>query len=191
MRLALTLIPTLTLTLTLTLTRWRTARPPPSPCTPSTPRARSTLKPVDMAAALASGSTRRPPSPQPWASALPLLLGRGPSPFEATSQPSKGRPETGDLRPNPLTGTWAACSTAWPTSRRADPSRPARRRGRCWPSGSPPPSPCSCTSRGPPPRGWPRHASASRRPTQMGCHEKAPCWFSCPQPGVVRVARVA
>jgi len=34
----------------------------------------------------------------------PLLLGSGPSQFEATRQPSKGRPETEDLRPDPLTG---------------------------------------------------------------------------------------
>ena len=61
------------------------------------------LKPVEMTAALARGSTTRPPLPQPWASALPLLLGSGSSPFEATRQPSRGRPETEDLRPNPLT----------------------------------------------------------------------------------------
>ena len=42
--------------------------------------------------ALASGSTTRPPLPRPWARALPLLLGSGPSPFEATRQPSEGRP---------------------------------------------------------------------------------------------------
>ena len=36
--------------------------------------------------------------------ALPLLLGSGPSPFEATRQPSCGPPKTEDLRPNPLTG---------------------------------------------------------------------------------------
>ena len=57
-----------------------------------------------MTAALARGSTTRPPLPQPWASALPLLLGSAASPFEATSQPSKGRRETEDLRPKPLTG---------------------------------------------------------------------------------------
>ena len=34
----------------------------------------------------------------------PLLLGSGPSQFEATRQPSKGRPETEDLRPDPLPG---------------------------------------------------------------------------------------
>ena len=62
------------------------------------------LKPVDMAAALASGSTTRPLLSQPWASALPLLLGRGPNPFEATHQPSSGRAEAEELRSNPLTG---------------------------------------------------------------------------------------
>ena len=62
------------------------------------------LEPVDTAAALASGSAPRPPLPQPWASALPLLLGSGPNPFEATHQPSEGRPETEGLRTNPLTG---------------------------------------------------------------------------------------
>ena len=56
-----------------------------------------------MTAALGSGSARRPLLPQSWARALPLLLGSGPSPFEATRQPSKGRPETEDLRPNPPT----------------------------------------------------------------------------------------
>ena len=63
-----------------------------------------------MTAALASGSTARPPLPQPRARALPLLLDGGPSPFKATSQPSSGPPETEDLRPNPLTGTreWVA-----------------------------------------------------------------------------------
>ncbi len=34
--------------------------------------------------------------------ALPLLLGSGPSPFEATRQPSSGRPGIEDPRPNPL-----------------------------------------------------------------------------------------
>ena len=51
-----------------------------------------------------SGSTTRLPLPQPWARALPLLLGSGPSPFEATRQPSSGRPKAADLRPKPLTG---------------------------------------------------------------------------------------
>ena len=64
-----------------------------------------TLKPVDSAASLARSSTTRPLLPQPWASTLALLLRSGPSPFEATRQPSKGRPETEDVPPNPLTGT--------------------------------------------------------------------------------------
>ena len=64
-----------------------------------------TDKPVDTAAALASGSTIRPPLPQPWASALPLLLGSGSSRFDAMSQPSSGPPKAEDLRPDPRTGT--------------------------------------------------------------------------------------
>ena len=63
------------------------------------------LEPVDTAAAFASGSAPRPSLPQPWASALPLLLRSGPSPVEATSQPSIGPPKAADLRPKPLTGT--------------------------------------------------------------------------------------
>ena len=59
------------------------------------------LKPVEMTAALGSGSAPRPFMPQPWASALPLLLGSGPSPFEATHQPSSGPAEAEDLDPNP------------------------------------------------------------------------------------------
>ena len=59
---------------------------------------------VEMTAALASGSTARPPLPQPRARALPLLLDGGPSPFEATRQPSSGPPKAEDLRPNPLAG---------------------------------------------------------------------------------------
>ena len=35
----------------------------------------------------------------------PLLLGSGPGPFEATRQPSKGRPETEDVPPNLPAGT--------------------------------------------------------------------------------------
>ena len=68
-------------------------------------QAMRTLKPVDTAAALASGSTTRPLPPQPWASALPFLLGSGRSPFEATHQPSCGPPKAVDLRPDPRTGT--------------------------------------------------------------------------------------
>ena len=58
---------------------------------------------------LSSGLTRRPPSPaatfatQPRARALPILLGSGPSPFDATRQPFSGPAEAADLRPNPLT----------------------------------------------------------------------------------------
>ena len=63
------------------------------------------LKPVDTAAALASGSTTQQPLSQPWARVLPLFLCSGPSPFEATRQPSSGPSEAADLRPNPLTGT--------------------------------------------------------------------------------------
>ena len=58
-----------------------------------------------MTAALGSGSTTRPPLPQPRPRVLHLILGGGPSPFEATSQPSSGPAEAADLRPNPLTGT--------------------------------------------------------------------------------------
>ena len=61
-----------------------------------------------MTAALASGSAPLPSLPQPRASALPLLLGSGPIPFEALQrppQPSKGHPETEDVPPNPVTGT--------------------------------------------------------------------------------------
>ena len=47
----------------------------------------------------------RPPPPQPRARALALLLRRGPSPFEATRQPSKGRPETENV---PLTRSQVA-----------------------------------------------------------------------------------
>jgi hypothetical protein len=60
--------------------------------TPSRQSLDRTLKPVDTAAALASGSTTWPLLPQPWARPLPLLLGSGPSRFEATHRPSKGRP---------------------------------------------------------------------------------------------------
>jgi hypothetical protein len=56
-----------------------------------------------MTAALGSGSAPRPLLPRPRARALPLLLGSGPSPFEAIRQPSSGRPKAEDLRPNPLT----------------------------------------------------------------------------------------
>ena len=49
------------------------------------------LKPVDTAAALASGSTTRPHLPQPRARAFSRIVASGPSPFEATGQPSEGR----------------------------------------------------------------------------------------------------
>ena len=38
-----------------------------------------TMVRVDTAAALATGSTTRPPLPQPWASALPFMLGSAPT----------------------------------------------------------------------------------------------------------------
>ena len=74
------------------------------------PSSRLTRRPPSPAAAL------QPPSalPQPWASALPLLLGSGPSRFEATRQPSSGPPKAADLRPNPLTGTRCPASCANP-----------------------------------------------------------------------------
>ena len=79
---------------------WATTTPrrPRSSCATCSRTRAGTLKPVDTAAALASGSTTRPPPPQPRASALPLLLGSGPSPFEASRQPSSGRPGTEHLR---------------------------------------------------------------------------------------------
>ena len=82
------------------------------------------LTPAEMAAALASGSAPRPSLPQPWAWVLPLVLGSASSRFEATHQPSSGRPETEDLRPNPLTGTATAAAGSWgawtPTTPSAD-----------------------------------------------------------------------
>ena len=66
-----------------------------------------TLKPVEMTAALGSGSAPPPSLPQPRPRAPRVILGSGPSPFEATCWPSKGRPETEDLRRNPRTGTAA------------------------------------------------------------------------------------
>ena len=63
--------------------------------------------PVEMTAALGSGSAPLPSLPQPRPRALPFLLCSGPSPFEATRLPSQGRFEAEDLRPDPLTGrTW-------------------------------------------------------------------------------------
>ena len=43
--------------------------------------------------------------PQPWARALPLVLGSGPNRFEATREPSSGPAKAADLRPKPLTGS--------------------------------------------------------------------------------------
>ena len=58
-----------------------------------------------MTAALGSGSAPRPSLPQPRHRAPRVILGSAPSRFEATRQPSSGRPKAEDLRPNPLTGT--------------------------------------------------------------------------------------
>ena len=57
-----------------------------------------------MTAALASRSTARPSLPQPWASALPLILGSAPSRFGATRQPSSCPTKAADPRPNPRAG---------------------------------------------------------------------------------------
>jgi hypothetical protein len=51
-----------------------------------------TLKPVETTAPLGSGSAPRPLLPQPRPRAAHLLLGSGPSRFEATSQPSVALP---------------------------------------------------------------------------------------------------
>ena len=113
-------------------------------------RSACTLTRVEMTAALGSGSAPRPLLPQPWARASPLLLGSGPSLFEATRQPSSGRPKAEDLRPNPLTATPPprASSSALRHAR-------ARRCSRGWPRHR---------------TGWPPSAptaplAASRRPT--------------------------
>ena len=55
--------------------------------------ANGALTPADTAAALGSGSAARPPLPQPRATATGqgAAARRGRSPFEAASQPSKGR----------------------------------------------------------------------------------------------------
>jgi hypothetical protein len=60
------------------------------------------LKPVDTAAALASGSTTRPPLPQPWASALLLLLGSGPASSKPPASPPKAAPRLRTCRPTHL-----------------------------------------------------------------------------------------
>ena len=54
-----------------------------------------------MTAALASGSAPLPCLSQPWARTPPLLLGSAPSRFEATRQPSKGRPRLRICAPTP------------------------------------------------------------------------------------------
>ena len=64
-----------------------------------------TLKPVEMTAALSSGSAPLPSLPQPRPRASRLILGSAPSRFEATRQPSGPPTKAADLRPNPLTGT--------------------------------------------------------------------------------------
>ena len=51
-----------------------------------------------MTAALGSGCAPLPSLPQPRPRAAHFILGSGPSPFEATRQPSKGRPEAEVLR---------------------------------------------------------------------------------------------
>ena len=99
-----------------------------------------TLKPVDTAVALASGSTTRLLLPQPKARALPLVLGSAPSPFEATRQPSSGPRKAADLRSDPRTGAGAAAQARLhrpvlerdgPDRRRPDgaPTQP----GKAWP----------------------------------------------------------
>ena len=64
----------------------------------------STLKRVEMTAALGSGSAPLPSLPQPRPRASRSILGSAASPFEATRQPSSGPPKATDLRPKPLTG---------------------------------------------------------------------------------------
>ena len=68
----------------------------------------STLKRVEMTAALGSSSVPPPSLPQPRPRAPRMILVSAPSPFEATRQPSSGPPKAADLRPNPLTGMGAA-----------------------------------------------------------------------------------
>ena len=87
-----------------------------------------TLKPVEMAAALGSGSAPPPSLPQPWPRAPRLILVSAPSRFEATSQPSSRPPEAADLRPNPLTGT--PTSSASPSTSTASASTRSRVRVR-------------------------------------------------------------
>ena len=54
-----------------------------------------------VTAALGSGSAPRPSLPQPRPRAPRLILGSGPSRFEATHQPSSGPLKAADLRPQP------------------------------------------------------------------------------------------
>ena len=67
-----------------------------------------TYERVETTAALGSGSAPLPSPPQPRPRAAHLILGSGPSRFEATSQPSSGPPKAEDLRCNPRTGTGRA-----------------------------------------------------------------------------------
>ena len=55
-----------------------------------------------MTAALGSGSAPRPSLPQPRPRAPRLILGSGPSPVEATHQPSSDPLKAADLRPQPF-----------------------------------------------------------------------------------------
>ena len=171
----------------------------------------STLKHVDTAAALAGGSTTRPLLSQPWARALPLLLVSGPSQFKATSQPSKGPPETEDRRPKPLTGTpstggpagWppptrsvtcAAAAGCVPTSRSQRPLCPAsRHRHRRWhrPSRRPSRRPRRPSHRpGPRAKGRPRGRSSPSLSTS-GCRWTRRHAVAAPVPPKQRAAVAA
>ena len=54
-----------------------------------------------MTAALGSGSAPLPSMPQPRPRAPRLILGSAPSRFEATRQPSRGRPKAAESAPQP------------------------------------------------------------------------------------------
>ena len=69
-----------------------------------------TREPVEMTAALGSGSAPPPCLPQPRPRAPRLILDSASSPFEATRQPSSGPTKAADPRPNPLTGAAAGGS---------------------------------------------------------------------------------
>ena len=124
--LALALTLTLALALALALTLALTLHPnqvssaqsrPTSSCSRrSSARSASTLKRVEMTAALGSGSAPPPSLPQPRPRAPRVILGSAPSRFEATSQPSSGPPKAADLRPNPLTGTRSTRAPPRPTT---------------------------------------------------------------------------